>query len=78
MDPEIFEEILILCKENHREDLASHLESLEEIIVEDQEYSPTPKEKRQFKKDQELDLIEEGEPEHLTIVKDKDGFLSLK
>jgi hypothetical protein len=78
MDSQIFEELIILCKENHREDLASHLESVEEIIVEDQDYSPTPKEKRQFKKDQEIDMIEEGEPENLIVVKDKDGFLSLK
>jgi hypothetical protein len=78
MDSQIFEELIVLCKENHREDLVSYLESVEEIIVEDQDYSPTPKEKRQFKKDQEIDMIEEGEPEHLIVVKDKDGFLSLK
>jgi hypothetical protein len=78
MDSQIFEELIILCKENDREDLASHLESLEDIIVEDKDWSPTAKDKRQFKKDEELDLIEEGIAEKLIVVKDKDGFLSLK
>jgi len=78
MDPEVFEEIILLCKDNDREDLASHLESLEDIIVEDKDWSPTPKDKRQLIKDEELDLLHEGVPEKITIVKDKDGFLSLK
>jgi hypothetical protein len=78
MESQIFEELIVLCKSNDREDLAEYLESIEDVIVEDQDWSPTPKEKRQFKKDQELDLIEEGEPENLIVVKDKDGFLSLK
>ena len=78
MDSQIFEELIILCKSNDREDLASHLESLEDIIVEDKDWSPTAKDKRQFKKDEELDLIEEGIAEKLIVVKDKDGFLSLK
>jgi hypothetical protein len=78
MESQIFEELIVLCKSNDRQDLAEYLESIEDVIVEDQDWSPTPKEKRQFKKDQELDLIEEGEPENLIVVKDKDGFLSLK
>ena len=78
MDSQIFEELIVLCKSNDRDDLASYLESVEDIIVEDQDYEPTPKEKRQFKKDQEIDMIEEGVAEHLIVVKDKDGFLSLK
>jgi hypothetical protein len=43
----------------------------------DKDYSPTEKEKRQFKKDKELDLIEDGEPETIRVKVDKDGFYSL-
>jgi len=77
MDSGVFEELILLCKSNEREDLALYLASIEEIIVEDKDYSPTAKEKREFKKDQELDLIEEGEPEDIRVIKDKDGFYSL-
>jgi hypothetical protein len=77
MQSQIFEELIVLCKENHREDLVSYLESVEEIIVEDQDYSPTPKEKRQFEKDKKLDEIHEGVAENLKIKKDKDGFYSI-
>ncbi len=77
MDSQVFEELIVLCKSNEREDLAQYLTSIEEIIVEDKDYSPTAKEKREFKKDQQLDLIEEGEPEDIRVIKDKDGFYSL-
>ena len=77
MDSGVFEELIILCKSNEREDLAKYLLSIEEIIVEDKDYSPTPKEKREFKKDQELDLIDEGIPEDIRVIKDKDSFYSL-
>lgn len=77
MDTQVFEELILLCKSNEREDLALYLASIEEIIVEDKDYSPTPKEKREFKKDQQLDLIEEGEPEDIKVKVDKDGFYSL-
>jgi len=77
MDSGVFEELILLCQSNEREDLALYLASIEEIIVEDKEYSPTAKEKREFKKDQELDLIEEGEPEDIKVKVDKDGFYSL-
>ena len=77
MDSGVFEELILLCKSNEREDLALYLASIEEIITEDKDYSPTAKEKREFKKDQELDLIEEGEPEDIRVIKDKDGFYSL-
>jgi len=77
MDSGVFEELILLCQSNEREDLALYLASIEEIIVEDKDYSPTAKEKREFKKDQELDLIEEGEPEDIKVKVDKDGFYSL-
>jgi len=77
MDSQIFEELILLCKSNQREDLALYLASIEEIIIEDKDYSPTAKEKREFKKDQQLDIIEEGEPEDIKVKVDKDGFYSL-
>ena len=77
MDSQVFEELIVLCKSNEREDLAEYLTSIEDVITEDKDYSPTAKEKREFKKDQQLDLIEEGEPEDIRVIKDKDGFYSL-
>ena len=77
MDSGVFEELIILCKSNEREDLAKYLLSIEDVITEDKDYSPTPKEKREFKKDQELDLIDDGIPEDIRVIKDKDGFYSL-
>lgn len=43
----------------------------------DTDYSPSIKEKIEFKKDKQLDLIEEGEPEDIKVKVDKDGFYSL-
>ncbi len=77
MDCEIFDELILLCKSNDREDLAQYLESIEDVIIEDSEYEPTSKEKREYLKDQKLDVIEEGEPETIRVKVDKDGFYSL-
>ncbi len=77
MDPEYFTEIVLCCHENDRQDLAKYLLSIKDIIVEDVDWSPTAKDKREHLKDQKLDLIYEGVPEELRVVKDKDGFLSL-
>ena len=78
MDSQIFEELILLCKSNDKEDLAQYLLSIEDVITEDSEYEPTAKEKREFKKDQELDLIDEGLPEDIKVKVDKDGFYSLR
>jgi hypothetical protein len=77
MDSQVFAELVDLCKSNDREDLAEYLESIEDVIVEDGEYEPTAKEKREYLKDQKLDLIEEGESETIRVKVDKDGFYSL-
>ena len=77
MDSQVFEELIVLCKSNDREDLAQYLESIEDVIIEDSEYEPTSKEKREYLKDQKLDVIEEGEPETIRVKVDKDGFYSL-
>ncbi len=77
MDEEHFTEIVIFCHENDRQDLARYLLSIKDIIVEDQDWEPSEKDKREHLKDQKLDMIYEGVPEDLRIVKDKDGFLSL-
>ena len=77
MDSQVFEELVVLCKSNDREDLAEYLASIEDVITEDKDYSPTPKEKREYLKDQKLDVIEEGEPEVIKVKVDKDGFYSL-
>ena len=78
MDSQVFEELIVLCKSNDREDLAEYLASIEDVIVEDSDYEPTPKEKREYLKDQKLDVIEEGEPEVIKVKVDKDGFYSLR
>jgi len=52
--------------------------AIKDIILEDIDWSPSAKDKRDHLKDQKLDMIYEGVPEDLRIVKDKDGFLSLK
>ncbi len=77
MDSQVFSELVDLCKSNDREDLAEYLESIEDVIVEDGEYEPTAKEKREYLKDQKLDEIEEGESETIRVKVDKDGFYSL-
>ena len=77
MDSQVFEELIVLCKSNDREDLAEYLASIEDVIVEDSDYEPTAKEKREYLKDQKLDVIEEGEPETIKVKVDKDGFYSL-
>ena len=77
MDSQVFEELIVLCKSNDREDLAEYLESIEDVIVEDGDYEPTAKEKREYLKDQKLDEIEEGEPETIRVKVDKEGFYSL-
>jgi len=77
MDSQVFEELVVLCKTNDREDLAEYLASIEDVITEDSDYSPTAKEKREYLKDQKLDVIEEGEPETIRVKVDKDGFYSL-
>ncbi len=77
MDEEHFTEIVIFCHENNRQDLSRYLLSIKDIIVEDQDWEPSEKDKREHLKDQKLDMIYEGVPEDLRIVKDKDGFLSL-
>ena len=66
-----------LCKSNQRDDLAEYLESIEDVITEDSDYEPTPKEKREYLKDQKLDEIDEGVPEVIKVKVDKDGFYSL-
>lgn len=78
MDFEYYREIVLFCHENDRDDLAKYLVSIRDIIVEDQDWEPSEKDKRQHLKDQQLDLIYEGVPEDIQVVKDKDGFLSLK
>jgi hypothetical protein len=77
MDSQVFEELVVLCKTNDREDLAEYLESIEDVITEDKDYSPTAKEKRDYLKDQKLDVIEDGVPEDIKVKVDKDGFYSL-
>jgi hypothetical protein len=77
MDSQVFEELIVLCKSNDREDLALYLSSIEDVIVEDSEYEPTEKEKREYLKDQKLDEIHEGIPEDIKVKVDKGGFYSL-
>ncbi len=77
MDSEYFTEIVLFCHENNRQDLSKYLLSIKDIIVEDVDWEPSEKDKRQHLKDEKLDLIYEGVPEELRVVKDKDGFLSL-
>ena len=78
MEAQVFSELVDLCKSNDREDLAEYLESIEDVIVEDGEYEPTAKEKREYLKDQKLDIIEDdGVPEVIKVKVDKDGFYSL-
>jgi len=77
MDSEYFTEIVLFCHENNRQDLSRYLLSIKDIIVEDQDWEPSKKEKREHLKDQKLDLIYEGVPENIEVIEDKDGFLSL-
>lgn len=77
MESQVFEELIVLCKSNDRDDLAEYLESIEDVITEDSDYEPTAKEKREYLKDQKLDEIHEGEPEVIKVKVDKDGFYSL-
>jgi len=77
MDFEYYKEIVLFCHENDRDDLAKYLVSIKDIIVEDVDWSPTEKDKREHLKDEKLDMIHEGVPEEIEVVKDKDGFLSL-
>jgi len=78
MDFEYYKEIVLFCHENDRDDLAKYLVSIKDIIVEDVDWSPTEKDKRDHLKDEKLDMIHEGVPEDIEVIKDKDGFLSLK
>jgi len=78
MDFEYYKEIVLFCHENDRSDLAKYLVSIKDIIVEDVDWSPTEKDKREHLKDEKLDMIHEGVPEDIEVIKDKDGFLSLK
>jgi len=78
MDFEYYKEIVLFCHENDRNDLAKYLVSIKDIIVEDLDWSPTEKDKRQHLKDEKLDLIYEGIPEKIEVVEDDQGFLSLK
>ena len=78
MEAQVFQELVDLCKSNDREDLAEYLESIEDVITEDSDYEPTAKEKREYLKDQKLDIIEDdGVPEVIKVKVDKDGFYSL-
>ena len=78
MDFEVYKELVLFCHENDRDDLAKYLFSIKDIIVEDVDWSPTEKDKRQHLKDEKLDLICEGVPEKIEVIEDSDGFLSLK
>ncbi len=77
MDEEHFTEIVIFCHENDRQDLARYLLSIKDIIVEDVEWEPSEKDKREHLKDEKLDLIYEGVPENIEVIEDSEGFLSL-
>tara|TARA_R110002072_G_scaffold134593_3_gene275484 strand:- start:558 stop:794 length:237 start_codon:yes stop_codon:yes gene_type:complete len=78
MDLDYFTEIVLCCHENDRQDLSRYLLSIKDIIVEDQDWEPTEKDKREHLKDQKLDLVCEGVPEKIEVIKDSQGFLSLK
>ena len=78
MDFEYFTEIVLFCHENHRQDLSKYLLSIKDIIVEDQDWSPTEKDKKEYLKDELLDSIYEGVPEKFEVIEDSEGFLSLK
>jgi len=77
MDFEFYKEIVLFCHENDRDDLAKYLVSIKDIIVEDQDWKPSEKDKREHLKDEKLDLICEGVPEKIEVIEDSDGFLSL-
>ncbi len=78
MDLDYFTEIVLCCHENDRQDLSRYLLSIKDIIVEDQDWSPTTKDKQEYSKDEHLDLIYEGIPEKIEVLKDSEGFLYLK
>jgi len=77
MDFEYYKAIVLFCHENDRDDLAKYLVSIKDIIVEDQDWEPSEKDKREHLKDEKLDLICEGVPEKIEVIEDSDGFLSL-
>ncbi len=74
----MYKEIVLCCHQNDRDDLARYLLSIKDIIVEDQDWSPTAKDKREHLKDQKLDMIYEGVAENIEVIEDSEGFLSLK
>ncbi len=78
MDEEHFTEIVIFCHENNRQDLSRYLVSIKDIIVEDVDWEPSAKDKREHLKDEKLDMIYEGVPEKIEVVEDDQGFFSLK
>ncbi len=78
MDSEYFTEIVLFCHENNRKDLSKYLLSIKDIIVEDVDWEPSKKDKKEYLKDEKLDLICEGVPEKIEVIEDSDGFLSLK
>ena len=48
MDLDYFTEIVLCCHENDRQDLSRYLLSIKDIIVEDQDWEPTEKDKLGF------------------------------
>ena len=79
MDTQMFRELLELAQKAKRPDIVSALFQVEDLLV-DPDWSPTSKDKYEFKKDEKLDDDYGGDAtdEEFEVYQDEDGFLSLK
>ena len=79
MDTQMFRELLELAQKAKRPDIVSCLIQVEDLLV-DPDWSPTSKDKYEFKKDEKLDEDYGGDAtdEEFEVYQDEDGFLSLK